>query len=76
MADNNSFAPSGGASRQDNKYLIDGVDITNPGFGYLSTEVNGLDIAEFQVKRGAITAEEGIAVLRGAGHPDAELTTR
>jgi Carboxypeptidase regulatory-like domain len=61
VADNNSFAPSGGASRQDNKYLIDGVDITNPGFGYLSTEVNGLDIAEFQVKRGAITAEFGRA---------------
>src|SRR5215203_1338366 len=61
VAENNSFAPSGGASRQDNKYLIDGVDITNPGFGYLSTEVNGLDIAEFNVKRGAITAEFGRA---------------
>jgi hypothetical protein len=61
VADNNSFAPSGGASRQDNKYLMDGVDITNPGFGYLSTEVNGLDIAEFNVKRGAITAEFGRA---------------
>ncbi|HYN09397.1 MAG TPA: TonB-dependent receptor [Vicinamibacterales bacterium] len=61
VADNNSFAPSGGGSRQDNKYLIDGVDITNPGFGYLSTEVNGLDIAEFNIKRGAITAEFGRA---------------
>ncbi|HEX7779137.1 MAG TPA: TonB-dependent receptor, partial [Vicinamibacterales bacterium] len=61
VADNNSFAPAGGGSRQDNKYLIDGVDITNPGFGYLSTEVNGLDIAEFNVKRGAISAEFGRA---------------
>lgn len=61
VAENNSFAPSGGASRQDNKYLMDGVDITNPGFGYLSSEVNGLDIAEFNVKRGAITAEFGRA---------------
>lgn len=61
VAENNSFAPAGGASRQDNKYLMDGVDITNPGFGYLSTEVNGLDIAEFNVKRGAITAEFGRA---------------
>lgn len=61
VADNNSFAPSGGASRQDNKYLMDGVDITNPGFGYLSTEVNELDIVEFNVKRGAITAEFGRA---------------
>jgi hypothetical protein len=61
VAENNSFAPSGGASRQDNKYLMDGVDITNPGFGYLSSEVNDLDIAEFNVKRGAITAEFGRA---------------
>ena len=61
VAENNQFAPAGGGSRQDNKYLIDGVDITNPGFGYLSTEVNGLDIAEFNVKRGAITAEFGRA---------------
>ena len=61
VAENNQFAPSGGGSRQDNKYLIDGVDITNPGFGTLSTEVNGLDIAEFNVKRGAITAEFGRA---------------
>lgn len=59
VAENNSFAPNGGASRQDNTYLIDGVNITNPGFGYLSTEVNEFDIAEFNVKRGAITAEFG-----------------
>jgi len=61
VAENNSFAPSGGASRQDNKYLMDGVDITNPGFGYLSSDVNSLDIAEFNVKKGAITAEFGRA---------------
>jgi hypothetical protein len=54
-----SVGPSGGGSRQDNTYLIDGVNITNPGFGYLSTEVNQLDIAEFNIKRGAITAEFG-----------------
>ncbi len=60
VADNRSVVgPSGGGSRQDNTYLIDGVNITNPGFGYLSTEVNELDIAEFNVKRGAITAEFG-----------------
>jgi hypothetical protein len=61
VAENNSFAPSGGASRQDNTYLIDGVNITNPGFGYLATEVNAFDIVEFNVKRGAITAEFGRA---------------
>jgi hypothetical protein len=60
VAENNStVGPSGGASRQDNTYLIDGVNITNPGFGYLSTEVNEFDIAEFNVKRGAISAEFG-----------------
>ena len=59
VAENNGFAPNGGASRQDNTYLIDGVNITNPGFGYLSTEVNEFDIAEFNVKRGAISAEFG-----------------
>ena len=61
VAENNSFAPAAGGSRQDNTYLIDGVNITNPSFGYLSTEVNELDIAEFNVKRGAITAEFGRA---------------
>lgn len=61
VADNNSFAPNGGGSRQDNTYLIDGVNITNPGFGYLSTEVNEFDIEEFNIKRGAITAEFGRA---------------
>jgi hypothetical protein len=60
VADNrSSIGPSAGGSRQDNTYLIDGVNITNPGFGYLTTEVNELDIAEFNVKRGGITAEFG-----------------
>ena len=59
VAENGGFAPNGGGSRQDNTYLIDGVNITNPLFGYLSTEVNEFDIAEFNVKRGAITAEFG-----------------
>jgi hypothetical protein len=61
VAENSSFAPNGGGSRQDNTYLLDGVNITNPGFGYLSTEVNEFDIQEFSVKRGAITAEFGRA---------------
>jgi hypothetical protein len=53
------LGPAAGGSRQDNTYLMDGVNITNPGFGYLSTEINELDIAEFNVKRGAISAEFG-----------------
>jgi hypothetical protein len=59
VAENEAFAPAAGGSRQDNTYLIDGVNITNPLFGYLATEINGLDIVEFNVKRGAITAEFG-----------------
>ena len=54
-----SIGPAAGGSRQDNTYLMDGVNITNPGFGYLETEVNEMDIAEFNVKRGAISAEFG-----------------
>lgn len=46
-----------GGGLQDNLFLIDGVNITNPGFGYLSIETNELDIAEFSVKRGGINAE-------------------
>jgi hypothetical protein len=62
VADNRSeVGPAAGGSRQDNTYLIDGVNITNPGFGYLSTEVNALDIVEFNVKRGAVSAEFGRA---------------
>jgi hypothetical protein len=62
VAENRStVGPSAGGSRQDNTYLIDGVNITNPGFGYLATEVNPLDIAEFNIKRGAVSAEFGRA---------------
>ncbi len=60
IAQNNSaIGPAAGGSRQDNTYLMDGVNITNPGFGFLETEVNEMDIAEFNVKRGAISAEFG-----------------
>jgi len=61
IADNRSFAPAAGGSRQDNQFLIDGVNITNPGFGSLSSEINELDIVEFNIKRGAISAEFGRA---------------
>ncbi len=59
IADNQAFAPNGGGSRQDNTYLMDGVNLTNPLFGYLGTEVNELDIAEIDVKRGALPASFG-----------------
>lgn len=60
VADNNStVGPNAGGSRQDNTYLLDGVNITNPGFGTLNTDVNEFDIVEFNVKRAGITAEFG-----------------
>jgi len=60
VADNRTAGGiSAGGSRQDNTYLMDGVNITNPGFGYLSSEVNELDIGEFNVKRAAVSAEFG-----------------
>ena len=60
VADNRSVVgPAAGGNRQDNTYLIDGANITNPGFGYLSTEINELDIAEVNLKRAGITAEFG-----------------
>ena len=61
IAENGAFAPNGGGSRQDNVYLLDGVNITNPLFGYLATEVNELDIVEINAKRGAVNAASGRA---------------
>jgi hypothetical protein len=60
VADNRStVGPAAGGTRQDNTYLIDGANITNPGFGYLSTEINELDITEVNLKRAGVTAEFG-----------------
>ena len=60
VADNRSgIGPAAGGSRQDNTYLLDGVNITNPGYGYLSSEVNELDIQEVNVKRAGVSAEFG-----------------
>ena len=60
VADNRSaVGPAAGGGRQDNLYLLDGANITSPAFGYLSTEVNELDIAEVNIKRGGVSAEFG-----------------
>jgi hypothetical protein len=62
VAENRSnVGPAAGGSRQDNTYLIDGANITNPGFGFLSSEINELDIAEVNLKRAGISAEFGRA---------------
>src|ERR1017187_4026055 len=48
-----------GGTRQDSKYQVDGVDITNPGYGTLNIQTNDIDIVDFDVKRGGISAELG-----------------
>ena len=50
---------SAGGSRQDNTYLLDGANITSPGFGTLAIQVNQLDIAEINLTRAGVTAEFG-----------------
>ncbi len=57
--DGSGYVSVAGGTRQDNKYLVDGVNITNPGYGYLGIETNELDIADVNVKTGAISAEFG-----------------
>ena len=57
--DGSGYVSISGGTRQDNKYLIDGVNITNPGYGNLGVDTNQLDIADFNVKKGGITAEFG-----------------
>jgi len=48
-----------GGTRQDSKFQVDGVDITNPGYGTLNIQTNDIDIVDFDVKRGGISAEFG-----------------
>lgn len=40
VAEHQGFTPNGGASQRDNAFLVDSVHISNPFFGYLSTEIN------------------------------------
>jgi Carboxypeptidase regulatory-like domain len=61
VAENRDFAPNAGGNKQDNVYLYDGSNITNPLFGYLSSDFSDLDIQEVNIKRGGISAEFGRA---------------
>jgi Carboxypeptidase regulatory-like domain len=49
----------GGGTREENKYLIDGVNITNVFTGSIGLDTNELDIADVNIKRASITAEFG-----------------
>lgn len=59
VAENNSSAPNAGGFRQDNTFLYDGVNITNPFFGDLYQNFSELDIQEVNITRGGVTAEYG-----------------
>jgi len=61
VADNRDFAPNAGGNKQDNVFMYDGSNITNPFFGTLGANFSELDIAEINIKRGAISAEFGRA---------------
>ena len=49
----------GGGTREENKYLIDGVNISNVFTGGIGIDTNELDIADVNIKRAGITAEFG-----------------
>jgi len=61
VADNRDFAPNAGGNKQDNVYLYDGSNVTNPLFGYLGANFSEFDIQEVNIKRGGISAEFGRA---------------
>jgi hypothetical protein len=64
IAAGTGFAPVAGGGRQENMFLLDGASVTNPLFGYVgigNTDTNELDIEDFNVKRGAFSAEFGRA---------------
>ncbi len=51
-----------GGNQQDNVYLYDGSNVTNPFFANLFSSFSELDIQEINIKRGAVSAEFGRAV--------------
>ncbi|MGI0149563.1 MAG: hypothetical protein ACREDF_08550, partial [Thermoplasmata archaeon] len=59
VAENNSTAPNAGGGRQDNTFLYDGVNVTNPFFGDLFQNFTGVDIQEVNITRGGVSAEFG-----------------
>lgn len=61
VADNRDFAPNAGGNKQDNVYLYDGSNITNPFYGFLGANFSEMDIQEVNIKRGGISAEFGRA---------------
>jgi hypothetical protein len=61
VAENGRNTPNAGASRMDNTYLVDGINVTNPHYGDILPDITELDIAEVSLKRGGVSAEYGRA---------------
>jgi hypothetical protein len=59
VPDNARIAPNGGGNRQDNLFLYDGANVTNPFYGDIFANFAELDIQEVNIKRGGISAEFG-----------------
>ena len=56
---NTNVGVNAGGGRQDNTFLYDGVNVTNPFFGDLYSDFAELDIAEVSITRGGVTPENG-----------------
>ncbi|MFY9551013.1 MAG: carboxypeptidase regulatory-like domain-containing protein [Thermoanaerobaculia bacterium] len=56
---NTNVGVNAGGGRQDNTYLYDGVNVTNPFFGDLYQDFAELDIQEVNITRGGVPPEYG-----------------
>jgi hypothetical protein len=56
---NTNVGVNAGGGRQDNTYLYDGVNVTNPFFGDLYQDFAELDIQEVNITRGGVLPEYG-----------------
>ncbi len=56
---NTNIGVNAGGGRQDNTFLYDGVNVTNPFFGDLYQDFAELDIQEVNITRSGVTAESG-----------------
>lgn len=56
---NTNIGVNAGGGRQDNTFLYDGVNVTNPFFGDLYQDFAELDIQEVNITRSGVTADSG-----------------
>ena len=74
VSENGRNTPNAGASRMDNTYLIDGINVTNPHYGDILPDVTELDIAEVLSavgRDGAPMARYSARALASSAQPSA-----